>query len=58
MVGRSDVTHDGRYIDTCIHPFMKQTGKHKEKTYDAERKLCMLLPAWVSQASAIQRKGA
>lgn len=36
----------------CLH-----AGKHKEKTYDPERKLCMLLPAWVSRASAIQRKG-
>jgi hypothetical protein len=40
-----------------LTPYHSLPGKHKEKTYDPERKLCMLLPAWVSRASAIQRKG-
>jgi hypothetical protein len=47
----------GKKEDELIHPHNPTTGKHKEKTYDAERKLCMLLPTWISRASAIQRKG-
>lgn len=38
--------------------FVIDSGKHKEKTYDADKKLCLLLPSWVSKASATQRKGA
>jgi HrpA-like RNA helicase len=37
--------------------FVIDSGKHKEKTYDADKKLCLLLPSWVSKASATQRKG-
>ncbi len=44
-------------IDSMHECTTPPPGKHKEKTYDPERKLCMLLPAWVSRASAIQRKG-
>lgn len=33
------------------------SGKQKEKTYDAENNIACLLPAFVSQASAHQRRG-
>ena len=33
------------------------SGKHKEKTYDADRNVATLQVSWVSRASAIQRKG-
>lgn len=37
--------------------FVIDSGKQKEKTYDAELKIACLLPAWVSRASAKQRQG-
>ena len=37
--------------------FVIDSGKHKEKTYDAHAKISCLLPAWVSSASAHQRRG-
>lgn len=38
---------------TCVI----DTGKHKEMTYDAERGVATLKEAWVSKASARQRRG-
>ena len=40
-----------------LHSFVIDSGKHKEKTYDAHAKVSCLLPAWVSRASAHQRRG-
>jgi ATP-dependent RNA helicase DHX36 len=37
--------------------FVVDTGKAKEKTYDPVNKLACLLPAWISRASARQRRG-
>jgi HrpA-like RNA helicase len=37
--------------------YVVDCGKHKEKTYDADAKIACLLPAFVSQASAVQRRG-
>ena len=37
--------------------YVLDCGKHKEKTYDEEQNLACLLPAWVSRASAHQRRG-
>ena len=42
-------------IDDIV--YVVDGGKAKEKTYDAVNKLSCLLPAWVSQASARQRRG-
>ena len=42
-------------IDDIV--FVVDTGKAKEKTYDPVNKLACLLPAWVSRASARQRRG-
>ena len=49
-IAESSITIDDvvYVIDTC---------KHKAKTYDAEKNVACLLPAWVSRASAIQRRG-
>ena len=49
-IAESSITIDDvvYVIDTC---------RHKAKTYDAERNVACLLPAWVSRASAIQRRG-
>ena len=33
------------------------SGKHKEKTYDAENRIACLMATWVSKASAHQRRG-
>ncbi|KAM3567419.1 hypothetical protein VYU27_010435, partial [Nannochloropsis oceanica] len=54
IVLATNVAESSITIDDVV--FVLDGGKHKEKTYDAEKKLCMLLPAWVSRASAIQRK--
>mmetsp|Transcript_6160 Transcript_6160/g.15691 ORF Transcript_6160/g.15691 Transcript_6160/m.15691 type:complete len:277 (-) Transcript_6160:659-1489(-) len=37
--------------------YVVDTGKSKEKTYDAVNNLSCLLPTWVSKASAHQRRG-
>ena len=37
--------------------YVIDSGKQKEKTYDAENKIGCLLPSWVSLASAHQRRG-
>ena len=37
--------------------YVVDSGRHKEKTYDEEANLACLLPAWVSRASAHQRRG-
>lgn len=37
--------------------FVVDSGKHKEKTYDAHAKVSCLLPAWVSLAATRQRRG-
>jgi len=42
-------------IDDIV--FVIDGGKAKEKTYDAVNNLACLLPAWVSQAAARQRRG-
>ena len=42
-------------IDDIV--YVVDCGKAKEKTYDAVNKLACLLPAWVSRASARQRRG-
>ena len=49
-IAESSITiEDVVYVIDC--------GKHKEKTYDEEANLACLLPAWVSRASAHQRRG-
>lgn len=40
-----------------VNRYVVDSGRHKEKTYDEEANLACLLPAWVSQASAHQRRG-
>eukprot|EP01047_Picozoa_sp_COSAG01_P015643 COSAG01_NODE_784_length_13621_cov_68.866829_18_plen_165_part_00 len=42
-------------IDDVV--FVVDGGKAKEKTYDPVNNLACLLPAWVSQAAARQRRG-
>lgn len=42
-------------VDDCV--FVVDAGRHKEKSYDAYAGVSTLLSAWISQASARQRRG-
>jgi len=55
VVIATNIAESSITIDDVV--YVIDSGKHKEKTYDAEKNLSMLLPSWVSKASAIQRKG-
>ena len=55
VVIATNIAESSITIDDVV--FVIDTGKHKEKTYDAENKIACLLPSWVSRASAHQRRG-
>ena len=55
IVIATNIAESSITIDDVV--FVIDSGKHKEKTYDAENNIAALLPTWVSRASATQRKG-
>ena len=55
IVVATNIAETSITIDDIV--FVVDTGKAKEKTYDPVNKLACLLPAWVSRASARQRRG-
>jgi hypothetical protein len=55
IVIATNIAESSITIDDIV--FVVDGGKHKEKTYDAENDIACLLPAWVSAASAHQRRG-
>ena len=55
IVIATNIAESSITIDDVV--FVIDSGKHKEKTYDEENKIACLLPSWVSQASAHQRRG-
>jgi ATP-dependent RNA helicase DHX36 len=55
IVLATNIAESSLTIDDVV--FVLDSGKYKEKTYDAENKIGCLLPAWISQASSRQRRG-
>ena len=55
VVIATNIAESSITIDDVV--FVIDSGKHKEKSYDAENKIACLLPSWVSKASAHQRRG-
>ena len=55
IVISTNIAESSITIDDVV--FVIDSGKHKEKTYDADANLSCLLPTWCSRASAVQREG-
>ena len=55
VVIATNIAESSITIDDVV--FVIDSGKHKEKTYDAESRIACLMPTWVSKASAHQRRG-
>jgi ATP-dependent RNA helicase DHX36 len=55
VVIATNIAESSITIDDVV--YVIDTGKHKEKTYDAENNIGCLLPTWVSRTSAHQRRG-
>lgn len=52
VVIATNIAESSITIDDVV--FVIDSGKHKEKTYDAENRIACLMPNWVSRASAHQ----
>ena len=55
IVAATNIAETSITIDDIV--FVVDAGKAKEKTYDPVNRLACLMPAWISRASARQRRG-